>query len=90
MRLTWTLLPLAVWGLHVTGLHAALWFGCAAALDAATLRAATLVAGALAALLLVLAARRGRRAQLACALALAGVAWASFAPLALPPCEIVH
>jgi hypothetical protein len=90
MHLTPTLLPLALWGLHLSLLHAVLWFGCDAALGAATLRAATLAAGALATLLLVLVARRRRRARLACALALAGVAWASFAPFALPPCEIVH
>jgi hypothetical protein len=90
MRLMPTLLPLALWALHLSMLHAVLWFGCDAALGAATLRATTLVAGALAALSLLLVAWRRRRARLACALALASVAWASFAPWALPPCEIVH
>ena len=85
-----TLFALALWGAHATLVHALLWFGCAQGVGDTVLRAAVLGAGALAVLALARLALRERRGRLPCAIALAGVAWASLAPVLLPACTIVH
>jgi hypothetical protein len=88
-RVAPVLAALAVWGGHFTALQAWLWLGCTAWSDA-TLHGGVVLGGVLAGLALGALAWRLRRARLASALALAGVAWATAAALALPACEIVH